>query len=161
MKAGIFMVAVAVLFATFCPATALAAEEKPDAAVNASTKDAFETVSVWVRKQMEAGGRYSYVAAADKSKVNSELDDMGKLLQARGDVDHMTPDEKKEMFVKQTDVNAILAKHDNERIICKNEAPIGSHIPVKTCQTAGMIEARRRNDVQYMQNARARLSGGN
>jgi hypothetical protein len=136
------------------------ADDKPQAAVNASNKDAFETVSGWVRKQMEPGGRYSYVTPADQKKVDSELDEMGKLFQQRGDVEHMTDAEKKSMFVNQQDVNAILAKHDNERVICKNEAPIGSHIPVKTCQTAGMIEARRRNDVQYMQQSRGQSVNG-
>lgn len=136
------------------------ADDKPAPAVNASNKDAFETVSGWVRKQMEPGGRYAYVASVDQKKVESELDDMGKLMQARGDVEHMTAEEKQQMFVKQQDVNAILAKHDNERIICKNEAPIGSHIPVKTCQTAGAIEARRRGDMQNMERSRSQVIRG-
>jgi hypothetical protein len=156
MKAGF---AFAMLLSFFCSVPAWA-EDKPEAAINASNKEAFETVSGWVRKQMEPGGRYSYVTPVDQKKVNSELDEMGKLMQQRGDVEHMTDAEKKSMFANQQDVNAILAKHDNERVICKNEAPIGSHIPVKTCQTAGMIEARRRNDVQYMPQNRGQSVNG-
>jgi hypothetical protein len=75
----------------------------------------------------------------------------------------MSDADKTAMFNKQEEVNAILAKRDNERLICKNEKPIGSNIPVKTCQTAGEIEARRRNDSQYLrrtQNTPQLKSGG-
>jgi hypothetical protein len=127
------------------------AADKVSPAVNASSKEAFETVSTWVRKQMDEGGRYSYVTSSEKSTVNAELDGMGKLLQQNGDVEHMNSAQKTQMFNSQEQVNAILAKRDNDRLICKNEKPIGSNIPTKTCQTAGSIEARRRNDVQYLQ----------
>ena len=43
----------------------------------------------------------------------------------------------------------VLATWGNERLICKNERPISSRIPPNTCQTAGMLEARHRNDVRY------------
>ncbi|MEO6690277.1 MAG: hypothetical protein ABIS07_11550 [Dokdonella sp.] len=127
------------------------AGEKPEAAVNASSKDDFQTVAVWVRKEMTPGGRYSYVSDAERSTVNKELDNMNRLFEQTGDVAHMNDQQKTQMFNSQEQVNSLLGKHDNERLVCKNELPIGSHIPVKTCQTAGMIEARRRNDVQYLQ----------
>lgn len=141
-----FAVAVAVL-----ASLPLAAKEKIDPAVNASSKDAFETVSTWVRKQMDAGGRYSYVTPDERSKVNSRLDEMEHLFGDKSEVSQMSDADKTAMFNKQEEVNSILAKRDNERLICKNEKPIGSNIPVKTCQTAGELEARRRNDSQYLQ----------
>lgn len=144
--AYVFAVALTLLFTL-----PVMAKDTADHAVNANSKDAFETVSGWVRKQMEPGGRYSYVTAEERSTVNSELDGMDALFQHNADVSHMSDADKTQMFNRQEHVNAILAKRDNERLICKNELPIGSHIPVKTCQTAGMIEARRRNDVQYLQ----------
>jgi hypothetical protein len=145
-----YVFAIAIVAAMAVSAT-VAATEKADPAVNASSKEAFETVSTWVRKQMDAGGRYSYVTAAERGTVNAELDGMGRLLQQHGDVSHMSDQDKTQMFNSQEQVNAILAKRDNDRLVCKSEMPIGSHLPVKTCQTAGMIEARRRNDVQYLQ----------
>lgn len=143
-----FMVAFAVAMAA--PLAAVAGQ-KPEAAVNASSKDDFQTVSVWVRKEMTPGGRYSYVSDAERGAVTKELDNMARLFEQTGDVAHMSDQQKTQMFNSQEQVNSLLAKRDNERLICKNELPIGSHIPVKTCQTAGMIEARRRNDVQYLQ----------
>ncbi|MEO5560149.1 MAG: hypothetical protein ABIO49_09855 [Dokdonella sp.] len=143
-----FMVAFAVAMAA--PLLAVAGE-KPVAAVNASSQDDFQTVSEWVRKEMTPGGRYSYVSDAERGAVTKELDNMTRLFEQTGDVAHMSDQQKTQMFNSQEQVNSLLAKHDNERLICKNELPIGSHIPVKTCQTAGIIEARRRNDVQYLQ----------
>jgi hypothetical protein len=139
------------LFVAALVALPLSAKEKAEPAVNANTKDAFETVSTWVHKQMDEGGCYSYVTAGERSKVNGKLDEMSKLFQKRGDVAQMTDAEKTEMFNSQEEVNAILGKRDNERLICKNELPIGSHIPVKTCTTTGEFEARRRQDIHYLQ----------
>jgi hypothetical protein len=142
---------VIVLFVAALVALPLSAKEKSDPAVNANSKDAFETVSTWVRKQMDEGGRYSYVTSSERTRVDTKLGEMGTLFQARGDVAQMSDVEKTRMFNDQEEVNAILAKRDNERLICKTENPTGSHIPVKTCRTAGEIEARRRGDEQYLQ----------
>lgn len=152
----------AVFAAVMAAPLAALAGEKPEAAVNASSKDDFQTVAIWVRKEMTPGGRYSYVTDAERGAVNRELDNMNRLFEQTGDVAHMNDQQKTQMFNSQEQVNSLLAKHDNERLICKNELPIGSHIPVKTCQTAGMIEARRRNDVQYLQRTQnnAQLKSG-
>jgi hypothetical protein len=156
----VLMAALAVAVAA--PLAAIAGE-KPEAAINASSKDDFQTVSMWVRKEMTPGGRYSYVSDAERGQVGKELDNMNRLFEQSGDVAHMNDQQKTQMFNSQEQVNSLLAKRDNERLVCKNELPIGSHIPVKTCQTAGMIEARRRNDMQYLQrsqNSAQQKSGG-
>ena len=50
---------------------------------------------------------------------------------------------KAKLFNEQEVVNSILTRRDRDRVICKNEAPIGSHIPVTTCHTYGQeVEAR-------------------
>jgi hypothetical protein len=149
-------IAAIVLFAAVFVAVSVSAKETTAPAVNASTKDAFETVSTWVRKQMDAGGRYSYVTAAERSRVNDKLDEMSKLFEKSGDTAKMMDADKTAMFNSQEEVNAILAKRDNERLICKNEMPAGSHIPVKTCLTAGEMEEGRRNTKDYLQRTSGR-----
>ncbi len=159
MKYGSIMaLVVAMLFAM-----PLSAKEKAEPAVNASTKDSFDAVSSWVRTQMTSGGRYSYVTAAERTTVNAKLDAMAGLFAKTPDTAQMTDAEKTQMFNDQGEINGILGKRDNDRLVCKNEIPVGSHIPVKTCETAGAIEARRRNDTQYMQNRQAtpQLQHGN
>ena len=127
------------------------AKDQVEPTVNANSKDAFETVSVWVRGQMDDGGRYAYVTPSERTRVNERLDQMSGIFQKSPAVDQMKDEEKLRMFNYQEEVNAILAKRDNERLICKNVKPIGSNIPTKQCTTAGEIEARRRGDMQYLQ----------
>jgi hypothetical protein len=130
---------------------ALAKKQEVEPAVNASNKDAFETVSAWVRGQMKEGGRYAHVTATERTRVDTRLGEMEHLFQKSPAVDQMSDDDKLRLFNYQEEVNAILAKRDSERLICKNVKPIGSNIPVKQCVTAGEMEARRRNDTQYLQ----------
>lgn len=129
----------------------LVAKDKVEPAVNANTKDSFDTVSTWVRKEMAAGGRYSYVSVAERGTVEAKLSEMGGLYAVTPDIAQMKDGQKLQMFNDQEQVNAILAKRDNDRLICKHDMPAGSHIPVTTCDTAGAIEARRRNDRAYLQ----------
>ena len=91
------------------------------------------------------------MTATERIKGNAALDEIRQIFQKSGDVAQMTDAEKTAMFNSQEQVNAILAKRDNERLICKNEMPVGSHILAKTCTTAGDIEARRRQDKTYLQ----------
>ncbi|HEY0229935.1 MAG TPA: hypothetical protein VGC55_01670 [Dokdonella sp.] len=160
MKTGLL---VAALIFSFCASSAFAKDEA-EPAVNANTKASFETVSTWVRKQMEAGGRYSEINAGERSKVDSKLDEMGRMFDKNGDVAHMSDDDKTRMFNTQQEINAILNKRDGERLICKSERPVGSNIPVKTCNTASQIAARRQNDTQdfrHRQDVQAQQRGGN
>lgn len=141
---------VAVLLLAFLALPALAKKDEVEAAVNASTRDAFETVSAWVRGQMKEGGRYAHVTATERTRVDTRLGEMESLFQKSAAVDQMSDDDKLRLFNYQEEVNAILAERDSERLVCKNVKPIGSNIPVKQCMTAGEMEARRRNDVDYL-----------
>ena len=126
------------------------ASDKPNPAVNASDKDSFQTVSEWVRKQMDAGGRYSETSGEERQVVNARLDEMTKMFEQKPSVDQMSVDEKKKLLVDQEEINSILGKRDGERLICKSERPIGSNLPVKTCQTASERDGRRREDRQEL-----------
>ncbi|HEV7490749.1 MAG TPA: hypothetical protein VGO25_08080, partial [Rhodanobacteraceae bacterium] len=126
------------------------AKETNDPAVNADTKESFTAVSSWVRKEMSAGGRYSYVTDTERSKVDSNLTEMGGLFDKSGSVAQMNDADKTKLFNDQEELNAILSKRDGDRIICKNEIPIGSHIPVKNCRTYSQIEADHHNTRQFM-----------
>jgi len=122
------------------------AKDAPAPAVNASDKDSFQTVAEWVRKQMEPGGRYAEVNGSERRTIHERLDEMGKLFESRGAVDQMTLDEKKALLVDQEEINSILGKRDGDRLICTYERPIGSNLPVKSCQTARERDERRRLD---------------
>lgn len=131
--------------------TSLAAKDKVAPAINASDKGSFDAVSSWVRKEMTPGGRYSAISTVERGRVDARLDQMSSLYANTADIAHMTEAQKYQMLNDQEEVNAILAKRDNDRVICKREIPVGSHIPVNTCRTAAEIEIRRRNDREYLQ----------
>lgn len=122
------------------------ASDKPNPAVNASDKESFQTVSEWVRKQMDAGGRYAETNGEERQVVNARLDEMSRMFEQKPSVDQMSIDEKKKLLVDQEEINSILGKRDGERLICKSERPIGSNLPVKTCVTARERDQRRRED---------------
>jgi len=137
------------------------AATKADPAVNADTKESFAAVSEWVRKEMSAGGRYEHVTASERKTVDARLDEMAGLLDRYGSVAQMSEAEKTRMFNDQEEVNAILAKRDGDRMICKSVAPVGSHIPVKTCKTARQIAQEQRDARRFLedrQNAQFRSS---
>ena len=132
------------------------AAEKAKPAVKADTREAFAAVAADTRTGMGEGGRFSSISATEKSKVNSRLDEMGRLFDQRESVAQMSDDEKMRLFNAQEEVNSILAKRDNDRLICKSEMPIGSHLPIKTCKTVGEIERQRRADSRSMDQIRMR-----
>ena len=155
-------VLICLLIAALVPSAAFAA--KPAPAVNADTKDTFATVSTWVRKEMATGGRYAHVTASERGRVDAKLTEMSTLLDAHGSVAQMSDADKTKMFNDQEEVNAILANRDNERLICKSEAPVGSHLPVKTCRTYAEIQEQQRISQDAIRRKQAQtfqVNGGN
>ena len=143
--------------------SSLAHAEKPAPAVNADTKESFATVSQWVHKEMDQGGRYEHVTPKERTRIDARFDEMHQLLDQRESVAQMSDAEKTRMFNAQEEVNAILAGRDGDRLICQNVAPVGSHIPVKKCNTAREIEESRLSAQRVLADKQIRLqkSGGN
>ncbi len=129
----------------------LGAKEKTAPAVNADTKDSFTHVAAWVRQEMDEGGRYSYVTGTERARVNATLATMARLFEKVPTVAQMNDQQKTEMFNNQGEVNGILTLRDNDRLVCKNEIPVGTHIPRKICETAGAIRARQISDRGYIE----------
>jgi hypothetical protein len=118
----------------FCSAAG-ANENYKEKVINADSQDKFEAVAANVRKEMEPGGRYQYVKPAERVKVDSALGEIGTLFAANPTVASMNQDTKIKLFNAQEVVNSILQQRDGERVICKKEAPLGSHIPITSCHT--------------------------
>jgi hypothetical protein len=140
----------AVFLALALAALPVAAKDKVEPAFNADTKDAFVTASSRVRTGMDKGGRYADVSAGERQTIDSKFTQIGALFDKSASVAQMSDAEKKQLASDQQDVNTILAKRDSERMVCKSVAPIGSHIPVKTCRTAREIAEDQHNVKQFM-----------
>jgi hypothetical protein len=143
--------------AALVASSAFAKDQKVDPAINASTADAFKTVSAWVRTQMDEGGRYQETKPAERARVNDRLDDMAKVFEEKDDVEKMNEQQRMRLFNDQEEVNAILTKRDGQRLVCKDEIPIGSHIPTRVCRT--MDEIRFANKAKDDTMRRARQNG--
>jgi hypothetical protein len=141
--------AACLLFAVF--AVGASAADKPAPAVNADTKESFATVSGWVEKEMHTGGRYEHVTDTERSTVETKLASMSALLDKKGSVGQMNDAEKTQMFNDQEQVNSILAHRDGDRLVCQTVAPVGSHIPIKSCKTARQMEGDQRDAQKFIQ----------
>jgi hypothetical protein len=155
-------VAVAVAFSVCVSGLAYAKEHYREGSVKADTKEAFETLAASVREDMQSGGKYEYIKPDEAKTVEKNLDAMDKIFQESGTVANMKEDQKIALFNAQEAVNSILTLRDRDRVICKKESPVGSHIPVTTCHTyAQEVEARQGSKKVMDDWGRAQCVGNN
>lgn len=130
-------------------------------AVKADNKAAFADVMGAVQQQMVPGGRYEFIDSTERAEVDTKLNDMKALFDQYGTVAQMDEASKARLFTDQEDVNAILTRRDDRRVICKSERPIGSLLPKRTCRTYGEIERERNDSQKFMRDeARSRQTFG-
>jgi hypothetical protein len=114
---------------------ALAKENYHEKALNADTKESFAVVSENIRNEMQKGGRYEFVEPKERGQIDKSLTEMTALFDQYGSVSAMNQDTKVKLFNDQEVVNSILTKRDRDRVICTNQAPVGSHIRQTSCHT--------------------------
>ena len=132
------------------------AENNPavvDKPMTATTLDAFNQSAANIRKQMDVGGVYEHIGAADRGRVEARLGDMQKLLEKNADKPDMNAADKVALLNAQEEVNGVLRHNDDNRLVCEHKAPVGSHLPVTTCVTYGEVMARRQNDQRIMRDS--------
>lgn len=127
-------------------------EENGKPVVKADSKENFEAVVAAIHKQMEAGGRWQFINATERSTIDGNFADMQKLYDQYGSVDKMDTDAKVRLLADQSSVNAILTQKDGDRLICQTELPVGSHLPVKTCKTYAQMQMEQRGAQQLLHN---------
>ena len=140
------------------PAGASAAipEENGKPVIRADSKDNFEAVSMAVRQQMRPGGRFAYVNKSGRDTVEARLADMQNLFVQYGSVEKMNGDIQARMMDDQNAINEVLARYDNNRLICRQETPVGTHFPKKVCRTYGQMQ-QERNDAQHLMRIRQNM----
>lgn len=126
-------------------------KENYNEAVKADTAAQFAEVVAGVRAEMVPGGRYEYVQAAEKARIDRDLASMEKLFADNaGLVANMSQEDKVALFNAQESVNAILTRRDGDRVICEHRKPIGSNIPKTSCHTYAQEEEARRGTLKAM-----------
>jgi hypothetical protein len=117
----------------------------------AQTLDSFKQDEARIRKDMQPGGKYGYISATERSRVETRLTDMQNLLTAHANASDMAQTDKIALFNAQEEINGILNHNDNDRLVCEHKAKIGSNIPVTTCRTYGEMMIEQRETQRYLQ----------
>lgn len=159
MKTSLWMVTIAVGAAlalqgcastggvNYAPGAAPSADSAtaPAKAITGITdKASFDAVRSAVEQQMQGNGRYASIDSAGRTAVNTHFDDMAALFDQYGSVDKMGTAAMIRINDDQNAINKTLAARDGDRLICREEMPVGSHLPKRVCRTLSEI----RND-QY------------
>lgn len=124
------------LMAAMLPlAFAAAKENYTETTKNADTRAKLDQVAEEVRSQMHTGGRFEFVKLAERKTIDVKFAEMDALFAQSGSVEDMKEDAKIRLFNAQETINSILTQRDGDRMICKREAIIGSHVRTDFCHT--------------------------
>lgn len=134
--------------------TAAIPENDGKPVIAADTKDNFEAVAAAIRKEMQPGGRFAFVTKTGRHTVEAGLTDMGTLFDQYGGVDKMGPAAHGRLLDDQNSINEVLARYDNNRRICWNETPVGTHFPKTVCRTLGEIQNEQNHSKQHLEQMR-------
>ncbi|MEZ5461341.1 hypothetical protein [Dokdonella sp.] len=135
---------VSLVILTFMFASPLGAKEAEEKAVVADTPEKFEVLVSSIREEMAPGKRYEFLSTRNQATVNQNLDLMGKMLERAGSVANMDDSTQMELLSIQEETNGILARNAEDRLVCTYVAPVGTHIPKKTCHTVRQLAENRR-----------------
>ena len=131
-------------FALFLLVSSVVAAKQPDKkAVVADTPEKFDLLVDAIKQEMAPGKRYEFLNSLDRRVVNHSLDQMAAMLNVSGSVDAMSQEDKTRLFSIQEEVNGILVKNADDRLVCTHSPPTGSHIPMTECKTVRELEQRR------------------
>ena len=117
----------------------------------AQSLEQFDIEATRIHEQMHPGGPYDHIEAGDRRRVEAGLDRIRKLLAAHAGEPDLAREERVALLNAQEEVNGILHHNDNNRLVCENVVPVGSHLPVTTCRTYGEIVEQRRADQKFLQ----------
>jgi hypothetical protein len=115
--------------------------------------ESFNTEATKIRDEMKPGGAYSHIQPGDRSRVESRLAEIEKLLSTHAGQADMRAEDKVHLVNAQEEVNGILHHNDNNRLVCEHTAPVGSHVPVTTCRTFGEIMEQHKADQDFLRRA--------
>lgn len=138
------------------PAPVAIPEDHGKPVVKADSKENFEAIVAAIHQQMQPGRRWQFMDANERATIDGSFADMAKLYDQYGSVDKMDQAAKIRLLADQTTVNAILTKKDGDRLVCKSDVPVGSHLPVKTCKTYAQIQMEQRGAQRMLEDLNTR-----
>jgi hypothetical protein len=138
---------IALAIAVFAVALGPGAEarelEPLDFRVTAATPADFRAQADAVRASLRDGGRHASTPVEQRARIDVLLGSLQAMFDARGSGSALSETDRLQAVNAQNEVNAILARNDDERVICEFVTQTGSHRRSKQCLTVREREARR------------------
>lgn len=121
------------------PPTRRAVSKAVPAVTGVHSRTDFAAVDAAIRQEMAPGGRFGSVTKGTRALVDGRLADMSALFDKYASVDQMDAGAVARLNDDQNAINAALAPNDGNRLICREETPVGTNIPKRVCRTLTQI----------------------
>jgi len=110
-----------------------------------------------LREEMEPGGRFSRIEPEERDRVEAALGRMALELEGKASLAELDDEARVRVYNLQEQVNAILLKRDDERVVCEYRKQIGSNRKQAFCETVGERLARREGNRDAMDRLNKRI----
>lgn len=88
-----------------------------------------------LRAELEPGGRFEFVDASERRRIEAALDAIATRLDGRASLAAMPEADRVAVFNAQEEINAILGRRDGDRTVCANRELVGTHRRITVCET--------------------------
>ena len=89
-----------------------------------------------LRRDVEHGKRFKHVDGQSKRALLAAQDRIFSILEGRGSVDELTPQQQVDLYNAQNVVNGVVADAELDREVCRREKQIGSNRVKLVCLSA-------------------------
>ena len=97
-----------------------------------------------IRSEVAAArGAYKDMPAAKRTELLARQDELLKLIDGKATTDELGPSERVAAFDALEWIKAAVSQAEDERLVCRQEKPIGSHMSVRVCRTVAQIRKER------------------
>lgn len=133
---------IAVFWLSFCFSASAWAwmQESRAEGSNVNPVKQFEAVVANIRANLEPGGKYDYVPAADRPHIEEQLNIISSLLANVDSVDQLNQRRKVKLFNAQEKLNGLLLQAEAERMHCQQTKLTGTHRTQTVCLTGKQRE---------------------
>lgn len=95
------------------------------------------------RELAEGAQRYSELSSRDRRQIADDQARVFELLAGKESLDELPKDARIEAFNALQSINAILAKAEEKRMVCKSERSTGSNLSRTRCRSVGQMREER------------------
>jgi hypothetical protein len=117
----------------------------------------FPQLAATLGREMDGGGRFEFVTAAERTAVESALAEMARLLAGHERLDTLSDAERIALHNAQERANAILTRRDGERVVCERRKTVGSNMRQLVCETYAEQQFRTRGARDRARNLNKRI----